>query len=311
MRRKRGRVESGCWAAPLPRSCSTVHLAPMIGIAVSENSKSVTLVGDGLTLTAALELTSGVDLLPGSPPLDLCTAAERAEDFKAYAIYVASQHLEKFSIRVSDAAGGKLLAARAWNGLWVFHLMSIACGKPCHSLYAACDDPQSALTSINRNVVFTRASEPRLIAEGDIAWARRYYHSFHTLVGDPRFTPAVRALGNAHYLPDLDMAIMLLWAGIEGLLGVDAELSRRLALNGSLLIQGTADEKLAFYQRLKKAYGDRSKVVHGSSLKPEKLSSAASEAQSILIALLRRCVELGRVPTANEFDKVAAAGNLA
>ena len=282
----------------------------MVGIAVSVDARSVTLVGDGLKVAAAVELAPGIDLLPGEPPLGLSAAAERAENFKAYAIYVASQHLEKFSIRVSGFEGGKILAALAWNALWVFHLMSIASHAPCHSLYAVSDDPRSTLTSINRNVIFTRNTEPREIEEGDIAWACKYYQAFHALVGDPRFTPAVRALGNAQYLPDPDMAIMLLWAGIEGLLGVDAELSRRLALNASLLVEGTADDKLALYQRLKKAYGVRSKVVHGSSFQPDKLTSAASEARSILILLLRRCVELGRVPSVDEFDRVAAAGTL-
>jgi len=63
----------------------------------------------------------------------------------------------------------------------------------------------------------------------------------------PRAFAAARAYGNAHYLFDFDTRIMLLWAGIEDLLSVDAELSRRLALYAALLHKGTPAEKIAHF----------------------------------------------------------------
>jgi hypothetical protein len=41
---------------------------------------------------------------------------------------------------------------------------------------------------------------------------------------------------------------MLLWSGIEGLLSVDGELNRRLALYAALMLEGSADEKVASHQ---------------------------------------------------------------
>jgi hypothetical protein len=70
-------------------------------------------------------------------------------------------------------------------------------------------------------------------------------------LGLPRVTlrafVAASAYGNAHYLFDFDTRIMLLWAGIGGLLSVDAELSRRLALYAALLHKGTPAEKIAHF----------------------------------------------------------------
>jgi hypothetical protein len=120
----------------------------------------------------------------------------------------------------------------------------------------------------------------------------------------------MRCFGNAHYLPDIDVRIMLLWAGIEGLLSVDAELSRRLAMYAALMIDATPDEKAEFFEEVKRAYSVRSQVVHGSKLKTDKLLRGYKSAARILIELLARCAELGRVPTPTELDRLAVGSTL-
>lgn len=100
---------------------------------------------------------------------------------------------------------------------------------------------------------------------------------------------------------------MLLWAGIEGLLSVDAELSRRLALYTALLFDGSPEEKANYFERVKKAYAIRSRAVHGAGLKKDKLEEGVREAGQILIGLIAKCVELGRIPSPSELDRLAVS----
>jgi hypothetical protein len=120
----------------------------------------------------------------------------------------------------------------------------------------------------------------------------------------------MRCYGNAHYLLDDDMRIMLLWSGIEGLLSVDAELSRRLALYAALMHRGSSAEKIAYFKEVKKAYGIRSRAVHGGKATANDLSQGYQTASKILASLLARCVELGRVPSAEELDALAASQSI-
>jgi len=117
----------------------------------------------------------------------------------------------------------------------------------------------------------------------------------------------MRCYGNAQLLPEHDVRIMLLWAGIEGLLSVDAELSRRLALYAALLFDGSPDEKAGYFDTVKKAYALRSRAVHGTTLKKPKLEEGSRTAGRILIGLIAKCVELGRVPSPSELDRLAVS----
>ncbi len=98
---------------------------------------------------------------------------------------------------------------------------------------------------------------------------------------------------------------MLLWSGIEGLLGVDGELRRRIALHAAILFNGSLEEKTNHFHQIKKAYDFRSKVVHGGKIDTEKLSAEYRFASNLLRGLLSTCVILKRVPTARELDEAA------
>jgi hypothetical protein len=120
----------------------------------------------------------------------------------------------------------------------------------------------------------------------------------------------MRCYGNAHYLFDPDTRIMLLWAGIEGLLSVDAELNRRLALYAALLHNGSTAEKIAYFKEVKNAYAIRSRAVHGGRATAETLRVGYQTSSNILMGLLVRCVELGRVPSTDELDALAVSQSL-
>lgn len=98
---------------------------------------------------------------------------------------------------------------------------------------------------------------------------------------------------------------MLLWAGIEGLLQVEAEHNRRIALYSAILLEGDEDQKAARFELVKKSYSLRSRVVHGAKPTKEKLEAGFAEATDLLADLLSRCVELGRVPSRDELDRAS------
>lgn len=203
-----------------------------------------------------------------------------------------------------DEKGGKALATRAWNRLWDFHLLSLASKSPAFILFSASSGAAGTTYSVtNRNLILSPLGEIKTLGDAELSWVKDYEPNFRDLITVDRFSAAMRYFGNAHYLFDLDHRIMLLWAGIEGLLQVDAEHSHRIALYSAILSRGTDEEKLTRFKSVKAAYSLRSRVVHGAKPKKAKLERGYAEATDLLATLLARCVELGRVPERDEFDR--------
>ncbi|MER9524138.1 HEPN domain-containing protein [Mesorhizobium sp. M0292] len=277
----------------------------MVGVIAGIDSTKITIFGHGIAIPERFELSPGISLNPAIPPLDISKAADGSRRFSDYAAALQGDEIASFVLEIEDTAGGEELAAKGWNALWLFHLLSVACRTPCLSLYAVCDGSQPAYSAANRTPFVSPLSEIHLATTEQLAWAREHLASFDSLTKVPEFSSAMKCFGNAHYLPDHDIRIMLLWAGIEGLLSVDAELSRRLALYAAILMDGTPDEKAAYFEEVKRAYSIRSQAVHGAKAKPDKLETGYRLASRILIGLLARCVEIGRVPSPAELDRLA------
>lgn len=96
---------------------------------------------------------------------------------------------------------------------------------------------------------------------------------------------------------------------LEGLLGIDGELRRRIALHAGLMFEGTREEKIVHFHRVQKAYDFRSRVVHGSSVDNPRLVEEYGFATQLLLGLLAQCVVLGRVPSAKELDERAVSAD--
>lgn len=282
----------------------------MVGIAASTDSKSVVILGHGLTIAEEVELSTGIFLSPVIPKLDLHATAAGCRHFSDYAAALHGSEIATFGLRIEDNGSGESLTVKAWNALWLFHLLSVACRAPCFSLYSVCDGNQPLFSAANPSPFVRPVADIHAARLSEIEWARRNSATFHELIKVPEFSTAMRCYGNAHLLPEQDVRIMLLWAGIEGLLSVDAELSRRLALYAALLLDGSSDEKADYFDKVKKAYAVRSRVVHGAGLKQPKLEEGYRTAGRILIGLIKKCVELGRVPLPSELDRLAASATV-
>jgi Apea-like HEPN len=282
----------------------------MVGITADEFTTKIIILGHGVAIAERFELSPGVTLEPDFPRVDIAAASASARDFSDYAAAVTGGELATFSIEVQGGTGPELVA-KAWNSLWLFHLLSLACSGPCYSLCAIARGKTDRYSAATRNVMFRPLPLIVSAASEQIAWAKGNLPGFHRLISEPVFGSAMRCYGNAHYLFDLDTRIMLLWAGIEGLLSVDAELNRRLALYAALLHKGSTAEKIAYFKEVKKAYAIRSRTVHGGKATAEMLRAGYQTSSNILVGLLVRCVELGRVPSTDELDALAVSQSLA
>lgn len=270
----------------------------------------VILFGHGITVEQSFELSPGLVLSPIVPPLELETTVAGCSSFADYAAALQGTEIASFTLVVEDYSGGQALVAKAWNALWTFRLLSLACRSPCLSLYSMSDGDKPVYSAASRTPFFHPLPQNHEATEAELIWAREHSNSFYKLIDVPEFASAIRCFGNAHYLLDTDVRIMLLWAGIEGLLSVDSELSRRLALYAALMIDGTLEEKTRFFEEVKSAYGVRSRAVHGGKAKAEQLASGAATASYILVTLLARCVEIGRVPSPGELDRLAVGSTI-
>lgn len=279
----------------------------MVGVAANKDSKAVVILGHGLKIQKEFELSEGIYVSKNIPKLELDAAVTGCPNFSDYAAALQGSEIATFSIRVEHSDGGNALVSKAWNALWLFHLLSAACRAPCFSLYSVSDGQQPLFSAANPTPFVRPLPEIHTASNCELEWARKHSMTFHELIDTSEFSAAMRCYGNAQLLPEHDVRIMLLWAGIEGLLSVDAELSRRLALYAALLLDGSQEEKADYFDKVKKAYALRSRAVHGAGLKGSKLVEGYRTAGSILIELIAKCIELGRVPSASELDRLAVS----
>lgn len=277
---------------------------------VSDGPGPVFIAGHGITLTSRFELSPGVFVEPTVPTFEMQEAADGSEHFTDYSAVVTGRDLADFSLRVESEIPGKAFAAKAWNALWDFHLLSLAAQSPVCSIFSVTSGTPRIFTAANRNGIMRRIADVKKISAERLDWARRHKNAFDALIRAPVFSAAMRCYGNAHHLYDADMRIMLLWSGIEGLLSVDSELTRRIALYAALILGGTHQEKMRLFADLKRAYGVRSKAVHGGTADRQILQDGYQQASHILVRLLARCVEIGRVPTPAELDALALSATI-
>lgn len=90
------------------------------------------------------------------------------------------------------------------------------------------------------------------------------------------FTSVARSVG------DLGVKIVNYCTALETLFSTDAaELTHKVSQRTAVFMGGTIDAKVATYDLMKKAYGVRSKVVHGEGLANEASERIASISQSV------------------------------
>lgn len=157
---------------------------------------------------------------------------------------------------------------------------------------------QGGLLDFHLSVLVANDAPERVLDAPEAAWIAAHLSRFNQLAStDERFRFALEAAIDWRYSTDTRAAISRLWAGIESLFGISAELLYRLSLFGSIGLAPRGEARLQAFRRIKAAYSIRSKAVHGGSLDNQKLGTGMVEAFEILRSLLLHCILRGSVPT--------------
>lgn len=267
---------------------------------------NVLIIGHGITVEREFTLSSWATITPEAPVIQPLFDGMTLREVYNILNVLKMEELADFSIRINETKGGLELATKAWNAQWICYLLTLACKTPVFDIYSLDEtrDPVFMPSSVGLMV----RKRPEIIAapQDSLDWARDHFDIFYSLLDDNRFLSAMIAYGNSHYLFDPAAKVMLLWAGIEGLFGVDAELRYRIALYAAILYDGTPEEKALYFSKIKKSYDLRSRIVHGTGMKRADLKPVFALASEILCGLLRKVVSLGRVPELRELDSLAA-----
>jgi len=138
----------------------------------------------------------------------------------------------------------------------------------------------------------------------EASWIAGHFEPFNRLAADDeRFRFALEAAMDWRYAKDPRAAVARVWAGVESLLAINAELVYRVSLCAASAIATRGPERVAAFKRVKGLYGVRSKAVHGEPITEEKLLTGLHESFELLRALLLDAVERGAIRTEEDFHQ--------
>jgi hypothetical protein len=137
----------------------------------------------------------------------------------------------------------------------------------------------------------TRGSRGYELHTGDIPEIRRLYGLLRSRKRDDRLELALRRLEMTYDRADPVDELLDSWIGLEALFLPDGnqELSYRIALRGARLLGDTHAERLDYFNQMRRAYQQRSNLVHGSPVKD--VETEASAAAQIVREAIRRWID--------------------
>ena len=253
----------------------------------------------GVAVARRLVLDDQVELLPAtcSPDPDEIIAISRSEtDIGVAAIFL--RHVRS-QLRIS-APDAKELAVRAWNALWDAILLGafcdceVACNLQSDKL--AQDFGSKSRLRVTNYHFRGFSVKPHMITDEEACWLEANIRIARKLLDDDRFQGAAHALASYRWHPHGRARLALLWAGIEGLFGIESEIVFRLSLYvARFLAPDDCVERVRLFAQTKKLYKLRSTAVHGGHVKGDSGVAVRSSVE-LLQKLLRRCVEVGGLP---------------
>ena len=129
----------------------------------------------------------------------------------------------------------------------------------------------------------------------DIEWIEKNFNQISAL-DDEAYNTALHCLSTYrwHTIPRARLAI--LWAGIEGLFKIDSEITFRISLYIAYFLEPDNQlKRRRIFNDVKKLYRIRSRAVHGGKVSID-TSDAVDQSASLLLKLVRRCAEIGKMP---------------
>jgi hypothetical protein len=258
---------------------------------------------NGIKPLKPIGLSDGVMLLPAScePNPDDIIAKSRSEiDIGVACIFLRSVSA---CFRIT-AEGPKELAIKAWNSQWDAVLLSALLDCEIGHTFQADVPPEKFAKSNDfhiTNYAFRGLSfgQVRKITSAKHRWITDHYDSAKRLLDEDRYRDAVHCLSSYrwHSMPRAQLA--LLWSGIEGLFGVDIELSFRLSLYAArFLSPRSRTRQKTIFDSTKRLYSARSKAVHGGKL--ENASQSVEKSVDLLRKLVMKCAVRESLPKTDE-----------
>ena len=253
----------------------------------------------GVAAPSSINLAEGVEFLPaGRPKLSpsLVDNMERDEDRAVLLLFlprVSSQ------LRITGASAQEV-ATRAWNGVWDSMLVGAlaGCEVTCNLQSSVPVEELTESSNINVTNHHLRGLQswpPVTLKEEQCEWLKTHFSSARSLMDKDSYRDAVHALSSYkwHSLPRAQLA--MIWSGIEGLFGIDSEITFKLSLGIAKFLGESVEEQRQIFQDTKTLYRARSKAVHGGKIKGD-VQNAIIESAVLLKRLILRTSEQGRIP---------------
>jgi len=214
-------------------------------------------------------------------------------------------NLVTFQIKV-HAPTPRELAIEAWNAQWLLIVLSalfdcnagsnLQCATPLEALP---NEERLHITNYNTLVLKSARGQPPALREADAEWLEAHHEMIWKMLDDERLQHAVHCLATYHHSTRDSVGLAALWSGIEGLFGIDAELSHRIALYCANLLEATDPSRRDLYKRVRALYTQRSRAVHGGKKCEE---SAVNDSAALLRRLVKRCIEDQALPKAESLN---------
>jgi hypothetical protein len=268
---------------------------------LSGSGKETFLYLNGIGVTRKVVLGEHVSLLPASCAADsdlIVALLKKRIDVGVAAIFLGAVSSQLHIV----ADTPKELATRAWNSLWdavllsaLFHCDAICnfqCDTPAESLRA-----NSSIEVTNYHLRGLSDATPHIIASSEADWIEKHFASAQMLLSKPSFQNAVHCLASYrwHSLPRARLAV--LWAGIEGLFGVESELVFRVSLYSARFLEpNNQPNRQKVFKDVKGLYKQRSQAVHGSELKGD-AGECVNKSAALLQRLIQHCVTNNGLPS--------------
>ena len=158
----------------------------MVGI-VAGTGRSLHIVGHGLTVSQEFVLAPGVLVTPQTPTIEDSFGTSGPRELRTMASIMAMESLATFSLFIEDEKGGRNLAVKGWNALWLFNLLALACHSPIFSLYSIAQSGPKRFSLANRNLVINPLAQTVAAGAVELEWARAHYNSFDRLIKEKKF----------------------------------------------------------------------------------------------------------------------------
>lgn len=261
------------------------------------------LLLSGIKVPRSVRLAHGVELLPWGEqvgPRPLLAGLDLLDQ------HFALLQLPWIDCQLRIAGMGRVdVATRAWNSLWDVLLLSAIFGVPVNcGLQSTAElahfTERSRLHVVDYRILAPLGKDARVLSEAECMWLESNFGKAQSLLAQHGLQNAVHCLATYHWhsLPRAQLA--LLWAGIEGLFGVDSEIVFRVSLyTAKFLAPGDVDLQKTLFSDVKRLYNVRSKAVHGGKLKGDPHESV-SESVELLRRLIVACIERNCLPSLDD-----------